>query len=86
MAEDSDNLIYDLRPSFEDDEDGKDADAKPTEAKKVDSDAKVLKPWILPTGNKFLSSEEEKYMRPTHEPFSYFPIIQPEFIMVIGKQ
>lgn len=78
-ATDADHLIYDVRPQFEDDEDGKDADAKPTEARKITSDEKVLKPWILPTGNRFLVKEEDKYKRPQNEPFPDFPFIQSDF-------
>ncbi|MBZ9630282.1 beta galactosidase jelly roll domain-containing protein [Salegentibacter sp. LM13S] len=78
-AAEVDSLIYDVRPQFEDDEDGKDADAKPTEAEEITGEAKVLKPWILPTGNKFLKDGEDKHSRPRGEPFPDFPFIQPDY-------
>jgi beta-galactosidase len=78
-AAESDSLIYDVRPQLEDDEDGKDADAKPTEAEEITGEAKVLKPWILPTGNKFLKDGKDEYSRPVDEPFPEFPFIQPDF-------
>lgn len=53
-AEAADDLIYDVRPEVTDERDDKPADSKPTEAVTVESDHRVLKPWILPTGNPFL--------------------------------
>lgn len=77
----ADALIYDVRPQIESDEDGKAADAKPTEALDVESDAFVLKPWILPTANPFIAQASKQYQRPAGEPSLAidFPFIQTDF-------
>lgn len=77
----ADALIYDVRPQIESDEDGKAADAKPTEAVEVQSDAMVLKPWILPTANPFIADPSQHYQRPADEPQLAvdFPFIQADF-------
>ena len=46
--QEADDLIYDVRPKVKDDQDGRPADAKPTEAVDVEVTQRVLKPWILP--------------------------------------
>lgn len=50
-----DNLIYDERPQVTDRNDNVVADTKPTEAAIAGTSEKVLKKWILPTANEFIS-------------------------------
>lgn len=78
-AEMADDLIYDVRPEVLDDEDGKAADAKPTEAVDVEVDRLVLKPWILPTANRFIGDPDERHMRPEGNPGSDFAFVQDDF-------
>ena len=78
-AETADDLIYDVRPEVVDDEDGKAADAKPTEAVEVDATRPVLKPWILPTANAFIKDPANRHTRPEGDPGSDFPIAQRDF-------
>ncbi|QNL50217.1 DUF4982 domain-containing protein [Olivibacter sp. SDN3] len=75
----ADSLIYDLRPEVTADEDGKPADAKPTEAVKVEEARHVLKPWILPTGNAFIKDSTKQYIRPEGNPGNNFPFVQIDF-------
>jgi beta-galactosidase len=75
----TDGLIYDVRPEVREHKDDKAADARPTEAVKVESRQEVLKPWILPTGNNFLKDANRHYMRPAGNPGQDFPFIQPDF-------
>lgn len=76
--EKSDDLIYDVRPEAVD-EDGKAADAKPTEAVKLNADRDVLKPWILPSGNDFIKDPSKRYKRPIGNPGADFPFVKTEF-------
>ncbi|MGO4890917.1 beta-galactosidase GalB [Flavobacterium sp. W21_SRS_FM6] len=80
-ASQADPLIYDVRPQIESDEDGKQADAKPTEAVDVESTAFVLKPWILPSANPFIAESGQQHQRPVGEPAiaDGFPFIQADF-------
>ena len=75
----ADNLIYDVRPEITDNTDNKVADAKPTEAVKVETTQEVLKPWILPSGNKFIKDPLKRHMRPEGDPGSKFPFVQGKF-------
>lgn len=79
-AEQADSLIYDIRPEITDRRDDKPADAKPTEAVRVEAMHTVLKPWILPSGNAFVSDPAKHHVRPKAEPpFSDFPFLQADF-------
>ncbi|MDW7692931.1 beta-galactosidase GalB [Flammeovirgaceae bacterium SG7u.111] len=78
-ADRADALIYDVRPEDFDRNDVKPADAKPTEAVEVDVSQEVLKPWILPTGNPFLSDPSIHYQRPEGNPGEDFPLVQTNF-------
>jgi beta-galactosidase len=78
-AEDADSLIYDIRPEVTEHVDNKDADSKPTEAVAVESKAKVLKPWILPSGNNFIKDPVKRHQRPEGNPGSDFPFVQIDF-------
>jgi beta-galactosidase len=62
-------LRYDARPVPRDENDDRPADAMPTEAELVSgSGLEVLKPWILPTANPFISDPAKWAARPAAEP------------------
>ncbi|MFC2138107.1 beta-galactosidase GalB [Bacteroidota bacterium] len=77
--EETDQLIYDIRPEVTDHKDDKDADSKPTEAIEVETMQEVLKPWILPTSNQFIKDPAKHHVRPQSNPGSDFPFVQKEF-------
>ncbi len=78
-AENADDLIYDVRPEVTDGQDGKPADAMPTEAVDVQTAQAVLKPWILPTANDFIKNPDDRYERPEGNPGGNFPFVQSSF-------
>src|SRR6187431_4479 len=78
-GEKTDNLIYDVRPEVKENIDGRPADAKPTEASKIEASQSTLKQWILPTGNSFVSSFKKKHIRPEGNPGENFPFVQNNF-------
>lgn len=64
------NLLYDVRPPVREEGD-KVADAQPTEAEKIAAEEaarRVLKPWILPTGNAFIGDPAKRFARPSGNP------------------
>lgn len=70
-------LLYDVRPELKESEDGKAADARPEAAEKITGAARpVLKPWILPTGNAFISDPARRHKRPQGDPGSDVPYVQ----------
>lgn len=75
----ADKLIYDVRPEVKDEKENKVADAKPTEAVKVESTQEVLKPWILPMGNKFIKDPSKHHIRPQGNPGNKFPFVLGNF-------
>jgi len=75
----ADNLIYDVRPEVRDRRDERVADARPTEAENVETTQRVLKPWILPTGNDFIKDPAQRYARPVGNPGGDFPFVQSDF-------
>ncbi|MCF7802949.1 MAG: DUF4982 domain-containing protein [Candidatus Marinimicrobia bacterium] len=75
----ADSLIYDVRPEVKEHDDDKPADSKPTEAEGVVSKNKVLKPWIIPTGNDFIADPAKRYERPEGNPGGDFPFVQLNF-------
>ncbi|MEJ5352487.1 MAG: beta-galactosidase GalB [Melioribacteraceae bacterium] len=74
--EEADSLIYDVRPELKENQDGKPADAEPTEAEKILITKFVLKPWILPTGNEFIKDSSKHYIRPKGNPGENFPFVK----------
>jgi len=59
---DADAWIYDVLPDDRSNSwDALPADAKPTEAVRIESDTFVLKPWILPTGNAFIGDPSKRH-------------------------
>lgn len=75
----ADGLIYDVRPEVKESRDDRPADAKPTEAEKVEATQTVLKPWIMPTGNEFIKDPAKRYVRPEGNPGGDFPFVQSDF-------
>jgi beta-galactosidase len=75
----ADKLIYDVRPEITDNSEYIVADAKPTEALEAKQIQEVLKPWILPSGNKFISEPQKRHIRPEGNPGSDFPFVQGNF-------
>jgi len=75
----SPQLSYDVRPEVAESLDGRPADAKPTEAVRLASDSRVLKRWILPTGNLFLKDPARRHVRPAGHPGADFPFVQTHF-------
>ncbi|HUG12316.1 MAG TPA: hypothetical protein VMM36_14960, partial [Opitutaceae bacterium] len=78
-ADEADDLIYDVRPEIVDSHEGRPADAKPTEAIDVAATQRVLKPWILPSGNAFIFDPAKRHVRPEGDPGSDFPFVQSGF-------
>ncbi|MBN2512416.1 MAG: hypothetical protein JXB18_05710, partial [Sedimentisphaerales bacterium] len=72
-------LLYDVRPEVSDRNDVVAADAMPTEAVKVEARQTVLKPWIMPTGNRFIKDPARRYVRPEGNPGNDCPFVQGDF-------
>lgn len=77
--EESDDLIYDVRPDINEKGDYLVADAQPTEAQEINRAQEVLKPWILPTANNFIKDPSMHYVRPEGNPGANFPFVQNSF-------
>jgi beta-galactosidase len=75
----ADNLIYDVRPEVIAKDENRVADAKPSEAVGVNSPRDVLKPWILPTGNRFIKDPQKQNVRPEGNPGSDFQFVRMDF-------
>ncbi len=78
-AKNADSLIYDVRPLINENNEYKIADAKPTDAVKIESNREVLKPWILPTGNSFINDTLKQHIRPEGNPGSNFKFVKSSF-------
>lgn len=74
-----DDLIYDVRPEVVNSQEVIPADARPTEATKVSADKTILKPWILPSANKFIKDPARGFTRPAGNPGATFPFVQNNF-------
>src|SRR5690606_16854692 len=61
-------LDYDVRPEVIRSADGKVADARPDEAVRIQANRPVLKPWILPTANRFIADPDRRHARPDLDP------------------
>lgn len=75
----ADKLIYDVRPAVSGSKDYIVADAKPTQAVGVVATETVLKPWILPTANRFIKDPAKRHIRPEGNPGGNFPFVQSNF-------
>jgi len=78
-TEQADKLIYDVRPTVTDKDDGKDADTMPTSAVQLAEAKAALKPWILPTANEFIKDPAKRHTRPSGNPGENFPFVQTDF-------
>lgn len=74
-----DKLMYDVRPVITDRNDSIVADARPTEPVAVGSTETVLKKWILPSANEFISDRSHRHQRPAGNPGENFPFVQNSF-------
>ncbi|HCX21762.1 MAG: beta-galactosidase [Flammeovirgaceae bacterium] len=77
--DESDTLIYDVRPNDFDTNDDIPADSKPTEAVKLVSTNSFLKPWILPSGNEFIKNTAKRHIRPNGNPGNDFEFVRSGF-------
>jgi beta-galactosidase len=77
--DEADNLIYDVRPETDEDLDQREADAEPEDAQALIVKQQVLKPWILPTGNRFLKDTSKWHVRPDGNPGGDFLFVQNDF-------
>ena len=77
--EDTDELMYDIRPEIENADDTKEADSKPTEGIAVASTKNVLKPYILPIANAFIKDPAKHHTRPEENLGADFPFVQNNF-------
>ncbi len=77
--EEADNLIYDVRPETRENLDKREADAMPVEAESLVATKLILKPWILPTGNRFLADTSKWHTRPEGNPGKDFIFVQHNF-------
>lgn len=75
----ADALIYDTRPAVEGFNDSQAADTRPTDAVSISSQADILKPWILPSGNAFINDPAKRHTRPAGNPGEDFPFVQHDF-------
>lgn len=78
-AAQADDLIYDVRPEVEKMEYARPADAEPTAAQDIQSHRQVLKPWILPSANRFIKDPSAHHERPSGNPGAEFPFVQADF-------
>lgn len=73
-------LQYDVRPEIVKSADGKDADARPDEAVQLKRPVEgLLKPWVLPSGNAFVSDPARRAQRPAQEPNIDAPFMRAGF-------
>ena len=75
----ADHLIYDIRPEVRSFRDNRPADARPSQPESVKTVQKVLKPWILPSGNDFIKDTAKRFIRPEGNPGSDFPFVRNDF-------
>lgn len=73
-------LRYDVRPEIKRSEDGKVADAQPMIAERVSAPmGTVLKPWILPSANRFIADPAKRHVRPAGDPGGDVSYVQAAF-------
>jgi len=74
------SLRYDLRPEVKDRSDDKAADSEPTQAERIAATNRtVLKPWILPTANRFIKDLAKRHARPEGNFEGSVPYARPDF-------
>ncbi|WP_240155049.1 beta-galactosidase GalB [Chitinophaga sp. Cy-1792] len=78
-ASSPDALAYDVRPVVDDRKDDVVADSRPTAAVAVASRQQVLKHWILPSGNDFITDPMKTHQRPAGNPGADFSFVQQRY-------
>ena len=74
------SLLYDVRPEVRDRRDDGPADAKPEAAAGVATAPQaVIKPWILPTGNRFMKDPARRFARPPGNWGGDVAYVRPDF-------
>jgi beta-galactosidase len=74
------SLLYDVRPEVRDARDDGPADARPDAAgPAVAAPQTVIKRWILPTGNRFISDPARRFVRPPGNWGGDVAYVRPEF-------
>ncbi|GAA4777211.1 beta-galactosidase GalB [Stakelama sediminis] len=71
-------LVYDVRDSLPDTE-KVDLAQSPVRLKKDASGLTILKPWILPSGNRFLNDPADRHKRPAGNVGGDIPFVRPSF-------
>lgn len=77
--DETDDLVYDVRPEIRDSRNGAAADGKPRKAGDAATEEIVLKSWILPTGNDFIKDPAERHAMPEDNHSSDFAYVQSNF-------
>ncbi len=73
------SLIYEVRPEGQEGLEGP-ADAEPTAVAKASAPTQpVVKPWILPTGNRFIKDPARRYARPAGNWGGDVPYVRQDF-------
>lgn len=76
----SEDLRYDILPKDQASQDGEAAESEPEAAIDVEATGeRVLKPWILPTANDFISDPAKHHQRPEGHPGSSVLFVSPDF-------
>lgn len=78
-GEQIDELIYDVRPDVKRRREIILGEDEATAAVAVEVKQPILKPWILPTGNDFISDPSKHYPQPKDRPLGDFPFLQSGF-------
>ena len=74
------DLRYDVRPEVTETRDDKAADSRPEEAARLAAAARaVLKPWILPTANRFINDPAHRHVRPAGDPGADVTFVRADF-------
>ena len=74
-----DSLVYDQRPVVTYRNDNVVADTRAADSSVASSSNNVLKPWILPTANEFISDSSKWHKRPAGKPGIDFPFVQSKY-------
>ena len=72
----ADTLVYHILPDLVDYNDAQQADTRPEDALEAQ---RMLKPWIMPSGNDFIKNPANRYVRPAGNPGADFPFVQSGF-------
>ena len=76
---DAHELDYDIRPQVTDNGDGKAADTPPEASAQLAATKPVLKPWILPSANRFIADPANRHARPDGDPGENVSYVRPDF-------